>query len=85
MKPYSLPVGIEVFERGWLSANNIFHFGDDDVSLVDTGYVAHQSMTLGLVRSALDKHQLNTVHKVVNTHLHSDHCGGNAALKAAYD
>jgi len=85
LKPYSLPVGIEVFERGWLSANNIFHFGDDDVSLVDTGYVAHQSMTLGLVHNALDKHQLNTVHKVVNTHLHSDHCGGNAALKVAYD
>lgn len=80
-----MPPGIEVFERGWLSANNILHFGENDVSLVDTGYVAHQSMTLGLVQNALNKYQLNTVNKVANTHLHSDHCGGNAALKEAYD
>lgn len=79
-----LPPGIEVFERGWLSANSIFHFGDGDVSLVDTGYVSHQKMTLSLVRNALEKHGLTTLNKVVNTHLHSDHCGGNAALKEAY-
>ena len=36
-----LPPGIEVFERGWLSANNVFHFGENDVSLVDSGYCAH--------------------------------------------
>lgn len=80
-----LPPGIEIFERGWLSANTIFHFSESDVSLVDTGYVSHQNMTLGLVKNALGKHQFNTVNKVVNTHLHSDHCGGNAALQAAYD
>mgnify|MGYP006273826811 FL=1 len=80
-----MPSGIEVFERGWLSSNNIFHYGENDVSLVDTGYVAHQSMTLGLVRNALSKHDLSVMNKVVNTHLHSDHCGGNAALKEAYD
>ena len=79
-----LPPGIEVFERGWLSANSIFHFGDGDVSLVDTGYVSHQKMTLGLVHNALEKHGLTTLNKVVNTHLHSDHCGGNAALKEVY-
>lgn len=79
-----LPPGIEVFERGWLSANSIFHFGDGDVSLVDTGYVSHQKMTLSLVHNALEKHGLTTLNKVVNTHLHSDHCGGNAALKEAY-
>lgn len=48
-----LPPGIEVFERGWLSANNIFHYGENDVSLVDSGYCAHQDLTLGLVRNAL--------------------------------
>jgi glyoxylase-like metal-dependent hydrolase (beta-lactamase superfamily II) len=85
LKQYLLPPGIEVFERGWLSANTIFHFGESDVSLVDTGYVAHQNMTFSLVGNALRKRQLNTVHKLVNTHLHSDHCGGNAALKEAYD
>mgnify|MGYP006268941435 CR=1 FL=1 len=85
MKQYSLPSGIEVFERGWLSSNNIFHYSENDVSLVDTGYVAHQSMTLGLVRNALSKHDLSVMNKVVNTHLHSDHCGGNAALRETYD
>ncbi len=72
--------GLEVFERGWLSANNIFHFSENDVSLVDSGYFAHQDCTLNLVRNALKKHGLSKVNKLVNTHLHSDHCGGNAAL-----
>ncbi len=80
----SLPSGIEVFERGWLSANNIFLYGDGDVSLVDTGYCAHQNLTVELVKNALLKHDLPTLSKVVNTHLHSDHCGGNAALSKAY-
>lgn len=79
-----LPPGIEVFERGWLSANNIFHFGDQDVSLVDTGYCAHENLTIDLVRNALNKNALSRLDKVVNTHLHSDHCGGNAALAKAF-
>lgn len=79
-----LPPGIEIFERGWLSANNIFHFGESDVSLVDSGYCAHQNMTIDLVRNTLQKHHLTQLNKVVNTHLHSDHCGGNAALAKIY-
>ena len=78
MPTHLLPPGIEVFERGWLSANNIFHFGQEDVSLVDSGYCAHQNLTVDLVRNALKKHDLSGLNKVVNTHLHSDHCGGNA-------
>jgi len=79
-----LPAGIEVFERGWLSANTIFHFGDADVSVVDTGYCAHQNLTLALVQSALERHSLPGLMKIVNTHLHSDHCGGNQALANRY-
>jgi glyoxylase-like metal-dependent hydrolase (beta-lactamase superfamily II) len=82
---YSLPPGITVFERGWLSANNIFHFGESDVSVVDTGYCAHQHLTLELIRNAMEKHHLPTVNKVVNTHLHSDHCGGNQLLAKTFD
>lgn len=82
---YLLPPGIDIFERGWLSANNIFLFGKDDISLVDTGYCAHQQMTVDLVISALKQHGLKTLNKVVNTHLHSDHCGGNAALSGRFD
>jgi len=80
-----LPPGIEIYERGWLSSNNIFHFGEDDVSIVDTGYYAHSKMTLYIVIKALQKHGLTSLNKIVNTHLHSDHCGGNAALQRHFD
>ena len=82
---FILPPGIDIFERGWLSANNIFLYGDGDVSLVDTGYCAHQQLTVDLVINALKQHGLSNLNKVVNTHLHSDHCGGNAALTRQFD
>ena len=70
-----------VFERGWLSANNILFIGRDQCALVDSGYVTHAPHTLALVRQALGARPLDLL---VNTHLHSDHCGGNAALQAHY-
>ena len=75
--------GLRVFERGWLSSNNVlFDGGNDGQSLlVDTGYASHSAQTVELVRRALGERSLN---KIVNTHLHSDHCGGNAALQAAF-
>jgi glyoxylase-like metal-dependent hydrolase (beta-lactamase superfamily II) len=82
---YLLPPGIDIFERGWLSANNIFLYGDADVSLVDTGYCAHQKLTIDLVVNALKTHGLSALIKIVNTHLHSDHCGGNAALSEKFN
>jgi glyoxylase-like metal-dependent hydrolase (beta-lactamase superfamily II) len=85
MTAHLLPPGIEVFERGWLSANNIFHYGEEDVSLVDSGYCAHQNLTLDLVANALKKHRLSKLNKLINTHLHSDHCGGNAALAKTFN
>ncbi|OHC09943.1 MAG: MBL fold metallo-hydrolase [Polynucleobacter sp. GWA2_45_21] len=85
MGNYCLPPGIEIFERGWLSANNIFLFCEDDVSLVDSGYCTHQQMTVDLVSYALKQHNLSSLNKLVNTHLHSDHCGGNAALSQEFD
>jgi glyoxylase-like metal-dependent hydrolase (beta-lactamase superfamily II) len=87
MNLFTLPPGIEIFERGWLSANNIFLYGDggeSDVSLVDTGYCSHENLTLDLVKNALLKHGRPTLNKIINTHLHSDHCGGNAALSKIY-
>ena len=75
--------GLKVFERGWLSSNCILFEGRDgaDAVLVDSGYWTHAAQTVALVRHALGGRQLR---KVVNTHLHSDHCGGNAALVAAF-
>ena len=76
-----LPPGVTVFERGWLSANNVLLQGADDAVLVDSGYVKHQAQTLALVQHALQGRPLD---RLVNTHLHSDHCGGNQALQALY-
>ena len=72
--------GLSVFERGWLSSNNILvHAGPDEAgaTLIDSGHVNHAAQTLALVRRALGGAPLQ---RIVNTHLHSDHCGGNATL-----
>ncbi|HXE40889.1 MAG TPA: MBL fold metallo-hydrolase [Azonexus sp.] len=76
-----LPSSLLVLERGWLSANNILGFDGDQATLVDSGYVTHASQTVDLVRHALDGRQLS---RLINTHSHSDHIGGNAALQAAF-
>lgn len=73
--------GMFFFERGWLSANNILLLGPDDAALVDTGYCSHAEQTVDLVASTLDTRPLT---HLLNTHLHSDHCGGNAALQARW-
>ena len=77
----ALPPGVTVLERGWLSANNILLRDKNSTTLVDSGYVSHQAQTLALVAHAL---QDRTLDLLVNTHLHSDHCGGNQALQAHY-
>jgi glyoxylase-like metal-dependent hydrolase (beta-lactamase superfamily II) len=79
--PPVLPPDIAVFERGWLSSNNILLRGAQSTALIDSGYATHAAQTVALVRAALGERPLDLL---VNTHLHSDHCGGNAALQAAW-
>jgi glyoxylase-like metal-dependent hydrolase (beta-lactamase superfamily II) len=76
-----LPAGVTVFERGWLSSNNVLFASGACAAIVDTGYVTHAPQTLALVRQMLGGRPLDLI---VNTHLHSDHCGGNAALQSQY-
>ncbi|MBI2769352.1 MAG: MBL fold metallo-hydrolase [Burkholderiales bacterium] len=76
-----LPAGVRVFERGWLSANNILCTGKGPAALIDTGYATHSQQTVALLQQALGERPLELL---LNTHLHSDHCGGNAALQAHY-
>ncbi len=77
-----LPDSLLVLERGWLSANNILCFDGEQATLVDSGYVSHAEQTVDLVRHTLAGRSLT---RLINTHSHSDHIGGNAALKAAFD
>jgi glyoxylase-like metal-dependent hydrolase (beta-lactamase superfamily II) len=72
---------MRVFERGWLSSNNILFIGSDGAALVDSGYLSHAPQTLALVMHELAGRPLD---RLINTHLHSDHCGGNALLQNTY-
>ena len=75
-------LGVTVLERGWLSSNNIVIEGTTGpTTLVDSGYSSHAPQTLDLVTNALRSGSLDLL---LNTHLHSDHCGGNAALQERY-
>lgn len=73
--------GITVLERGWLSSNNVLLLGVGPSTLVDSGYCTHSDQTMQLVQEALGGRALEVL---VNTHLHSDHCGGNARLQAHF-
>lgn len=82
MTPATLPPGLTVFERGWLSSNNVLLRGHaGPTTLVDSGYFSHAAQTVALVETALHGESLDLL---INTHLHSDHCGGNAALQARH-
>ncbi|HEX8962602.1 MAG TPA: MBL fold metallo-hydrolase [Rhodocyclaceae bacterium] len=76
-----LPESLRVVERGWLSSNNVLGFDGAAATLVDSGYVGHAQQTEALVREALAGRRLV---RLVNTHSHSDHIGGNATLQRAF-
>lgn len=76
-----LPNGVAFLERGWLSSNNVLLFDAEQALLVDTGYFSHAIQTEKLVKAILGSRPLD---EIINTHLHSDHCGGNAHLQTIY-
>lgn len=78
---HTLADGIIFFERGWLSSNNVLIQDDTQAVLVDTGYWLHAEQTHALVTKALSGKPLTAL---FNTHLHSDHCGGNSYLQAQH-
>jgi len=77
------PRQLHVFVRDWLSSNNVLLRGRDANVVIDSGYIKHVPLTLALIasRQGLDGAPLT---KLVNTHCHSDHMGGNAAIARAY-
>ncbi|OXC71546.1 MBL fold metallo-hydrolase [Caballeronia sordidicola] len=81
----TLPASMRVFERGWLSSNNVLFIDETRTALVDSGYASHAPQTLALVQRALaSERNERTLDLIVNTHLHSDHCGGNALLQSNF-
>jgi glyoxylase-like metal-dependent hydrolase (beta-lactamase superfamily II) len=76
-----LPAGVTVFERGWLSSNNVLFACEESTALVDSGYSTHSEQTIALVQGALGGRPLD---QLLSTHLHSDHCGGHAILQGTY-
>ena len=76
---HGLPVEMRVLVRGWLNCNQILLADGDAHVLIDSGYHTHAEDTLALL-------QANTrrISRLINTHCHSDHIGGNAAVAAHY-
>src|SRR6185369_2434134 len=83
MPSVTLPPSVRVIVRGWLNSNQVVMLAPGDNVLVDSGYCSHRERTLELLasRAGLDRQPLE---RLVNTHCHSDHMGGNAAVANAY-
>jgi glyoxylase-like metal-dependent hydrolase (beta-lactamase superfamily II) len=79
----ALPPQIHVFVRDWLSANNVVLRSGEGHVLIDTGYVRHAPLTLALLATPRGLGS-DPLARIVNTHCHSDHMGGNAAVAARY-
>ena len=77
----NLPAALTFIERDWLSSNHLVGRSATGNIVVDTGYCSRRELTLQLIDRALGGAPL---HRIVNTHTHSDHVGGNAALKERY-
>lgn len=76
-----LPDSLLVLERGWLSSNSILFLEGEQAALIDSGYVTQAHQTVALLEHALAGRRLT---RLLNTHSHSDHIGGNAAVTAAF-
>lgn len=81
--PVALPPQVHVFVRDWLSSNNILLKSESGHVLIDSGYYLHADHTVQLLRSRAGLGDA-PLSRLVNTHCHSDHIGGNAAVRAAY-
>lgn len=79
----AFPPSLRVLVRGWLNCNQVVMLASGDNTLVDSGYCTHREQTLELLASpnGLDGEPLE---RLINTHCHSDHMGGNAAVTHAY-
>ncbi|HEX4943902.1 MAG TPA: MBL fold metallo-hydrolase [Usitatibacteraceae bacterium] len=78
-----LPDSVRVAVRGWLNCNQVLLRSSGGHVLVDSGYQACADETLARLR-APEMLGAEALASLVNTHCHSDHIGGNAAIARAY-
>ena len=78
-----LPPQLHVFVRDWLSSNNVLLKSREGHVLIDSGYVRHAPLTLALLTTQRGLGD-EPLAKLINTHCHSDHMGGNAAIANKY-
>jgi glyoxylase-like metal-dependent hydrolase (beta-lactamase superfamily II) len=76
-----LPETLQLLERGWLSSNSIVAFDGGEATVIDSGYCTQAPQTVALLRELVGARRLS---QLVNTHSHSDHIGGNAAVQRAF-
>jgi len=81
---HQLAPNVTVIERGWLNCNQVVLASPTQNVLIDSGYGRgrHATDTLKFVDQALNGAPL---HWLINTHCHSDHMGGNRAVRQQYD
>ena len=78
-----LPATVRVIVRGMLNCNQVVLREPGDNVLVDSGYCTHRERTLELIAgpAGLEGEPLE---RLINTHCHTDHMGGNAAIASAH-
>lgn len=79
-----LPPTMAFIERDWLSANHVM-FRDTEhgmsATLIDSGYGRFNDVTIEKVDAVLRTWASPALERIINTHIHSDHIGGNAELQ----
>ncbi|HXS52940.1 MAG TPA: MBL fold metallo-hydrolase [Usitatibacter sp.] len=79
----ALPPTVRPIVRGWLNSNIVVLRAPGDNVVIDSGYCSHREETLHLLAGPAGL-EGEPVERLVNTHCHSDHMGGNAAIASTY-
>lgn len=80
----TLPPHMCFIERDWLSANHVMFRDHESATLIDSGYGRFNDVTLAKVGAVLEEWDGPSLGRIINTHIHSDHIGGNAELQRGH-